>query len=418
MTSKKQPRRSTQYPGVVWNGYSYAAVWRRADGRKKTQAGFATAAEADRFRGRMVAQARDEKVRRSHLTDYVGAADRLLTVDDLFELYLTSKAAAGKRRTATVDGDRMVYRARIGPVFGSRLVSSITVDDLVAWQADLVESLSGPYARRVRSMLNQLFRLARRRGAIAVNPFEDDVPMIAARADRTASRKQKAIPPAKLDELIAAADDRYRAMLHVWREGGLRPSEAYGLRLDDFAVDEDNGVVWVAIRRSVTTVRSAPVLNDFTKTEASRRTIPLPSWVAEELADHVERYGLGADGLLFRSPDGGLVNNANFTRRVLRPAAKAVGLLDDPSFGSVVAYSIRHSAATDLYHRGHPLAEVAKRMGHSTRVAAQHYSHVAAGGDLALVSTDRQRVVRILDAESGATVHDLAAKRLKKLATS
>jgi hypothetical protein len=46
----------------------------------------------------------------------------------------------------------------------------------------------------------------------------------------------------------------------------------------------------------------APVISERLKTPSSRRLLPLPTFVVDALAAHIERYGTGEDGVLFLRP--------------------------------------------------------------------------------------------------------------------
>lgn len=60
------------------------------------------------------------------------------------------------------------------------------------------------------------------------------------------------------------------------------------------------------------------------KTSASVRTVPLPTVVAEALAEHIRVYGTGQDGLLFVGDDGVAPQRPWWSRWVWRPAVASV----------------------------------------------------------------------------------------------
>ena len=58
------------------------------------------------------------------------------------------------------------------------------------------------------------------------------------------------------------------------------------------------------------------------KTPRSRRTLPLPTVVAESLAAHIAEFPPAEDGSLFTTTSGNLYRQEHFGARVFTPAAK------------------------------------------------------------------------------------------------
>jgi hypothetical protein len=99
------------------------------------------------------------------------------------------------------------------------------------------------------------------------------------------------------------------------------------------------------------------------------------------LAEHLSTYSQpGPDGLVFTSPEGGLLRRSNFNRRVWRPATRAAGL-DGLRF-----HDLRHTSATLSIAAGASTRELMARMGHSSSAAALRYQHVMAGRDAAIAA--------------------------------
>lgn len=106
--------------------------------------------------------------------------------------------------------------------------------------------------------------------------------------------------PEQVAMMIDAVGHRYRALVVLLAGTGVRAGEALGLTAD--RVDFLRRQI-VIDRQLVTNVGSLPTFGPC-KTESRVRTIPAPDLVLAELARHFERFGTGADGLLFTDAKG------------------------------------------------------------------------------------------------------------------
>lgn len=117
------------------------------------------------------------------------------------------------------------------------------------------------------------------------------------------------------------------------------------------------------------------------KTKHSRRTIPLPASLVQQLREHRKNQGeallrLGVrTELVFSNSEGTPIMRKNLARRHFKPVLRKAGLPLD-----LTLYSLRHTCATLLLQAGiHPKV-VAERLGHdSTTLTMDVYSHVAPG---------------------------------------
>jgi integrase len=97
------------------------------------------------------------------------------------------------------------------------------------------------------------------------------------------------------------------------------------------------------------------------------------------LREHVEHFGTGPDGRLFRSPNGGVVSSSTYfrvwdeaRRYALTPSQVASPLARRP-------YDLRHAAVSLWLNRGVPAPEVAQRAGHSVDVLLKVYAKCIEG---------------------------------------
>lgn len=104
------------------------------------------------------------------------------------------------------------------------------------------------------------------------------------------------------------------------------------------------------------------------------RTVPCPPELSELLWEHINRYGFGMDGRLFRGERGGPIPLITYTRvwraarrRALTEEAQATPLAGRP-------YDLRHAAVSTWLTGGVDPATVAEWAGHSLSVLMEVYA--------------------------------------------
>ena len=148
---------------------------------------------------------------------------------------------------------------------------------------------------------------------------------------------------------------------------GLRLGEALGLQPSSLNLLKQQ----LRVERQLTEVRGAVSLTSILKTSAARRTVSVPSKLAEELEAHLMQY---ARELVFTSPNGHPIRRSNFRRRVWQPAAGE----------GVRFHDLRHSHAAMLISEGVQPKVIQARLGHSSiRTTLDTYGHLYEGLDKA-----------------------------------
>jgi integrase len=124
------------------------------------------------------------------------------------------------------------------------------------------------------------------------------------------------------------------------------------------------------------------------KSDAGRRTLPIPAALADMLTDHMAAAGLmGLDrqALLFTSPDGGPLRYTNWLRRSWYPATIAAGLgrlVEDEASGrrhyvGLGFHDLRRASATSLVAAGVDVKTAQTVLGQSdARLTLDHYAQV------------------------------------------
>jgi integrase len=163
--------------------------------------------------------------------------------------------------------------------------------------------------------------------------------------------------------------------------GGLRRGEILALRRRD--VDLDAGTV--TVERTQTELLSRRQRFDSKpKTDAGYRTVAIPAPVVLALRDHLEKFA-GSERV-FVAADGGPMRGDTLYQAFAR-ARRAVGL-EDLRF-----HDLRHTGQTLAAATGATLADLMKRLGHSSPAAALRYLHTVDGRDRAIADALSQLAV-------------------------
>ena len=109
------------------------------------------------------------------------------------------------------------------------------------------------------------------------------------------------------------------------------------------------------------------------------RNVPIPPELVALLREHIDRYGAGREGRLFRSESGNLIQPSTYWRvwqnaraLALTPAQLATPLMRRP-------YDLRHSGITWRLNAGVPPTEIAAWAGHSVEMLLRVYARCVVG---------------------------------------
>lgn len=232
------------------------------------------------------------------------------------------------------------------------------------WYADALAGEGG------RTSIAQSYRLLRAvlnsavsDGAIARNPCQ----IRGAGVDRAAERP--VATPAEIDALVTAIPPRYKAAVVLAAWCGLRRGEILGLTPAD--LDLDRGTV--TVRRTRTELLSSPDRFDGPpKTDAGYRTVAIPPHVLPLLTEHLARYA-GPDRLFVGRTGEPMRGDA--VRLAFQRARERTGLTH------LRFHDLRHTGQTLAAEAGASLADLMRRLGHSSMVAAKRYLHASESRD-------------------------------------
>ena len=179
----------------------------------------------------------------------------------------------------------------------------------------------------------------------------------------------------------------YQAMTAVVYYAGLRPSEVVMLRPRALHLPAEGwGTIAVTEADNGWDEAGDPKTGD--------RVAPIPPRLVELLRSWVDDHELAPDDLLFRTRGGNRPSESNWSR-ALKRACESAG---QPR---IRVYDFRHAAATMMLKARVPLAEAARRLGHSVETLVSTYIGAMEGDDAeanalldTVLATSRQHIVK------------------------
>lgn len=306
------------------------------------------------------------------------------------------RVTSGKLKSDTVDGYERRLAVYTLPEFGGKAIASITPAQCEQFLAALVARGMTPATLKHHwSTLRAVFVYAQRHKAITSNPV-DAVDFSGNSARRRNSRHY----PLTAEQVAAVAvsvGERYPVyeLLTLFAAyTGLRAEEIAGCEVGDlvFTAAPAGSRAHIDVRRAKKR-RDGKWVTDTLKSTKSRRTVPLPGWLAERMRDYLDnthqaagtptaplwpnralggarRRGCRAVAPLdFSEP----VDPGAFYKNLLRPALEAVGLPasrpamnEAPAVRGVRLHDLRHTFATLQLSAGVHFMQVSKWLGHSS----------------------------------------------------
>lgn len=274
-------------------------------------------------------------------------ATTVLTLAELESFFLAWMAAEVRARRSQ-DRTLRYYRTWLNR-FTAAVGGDRPVAELVAF--DLERHKSGWHSVQT---VQRLFNWAVDAGLVAGNPF----------------KKVKRPPLGERERILGRADalrllrrsrPELRRLLLALRLTLARPQELRGLRWCDYDVGA-----------------AAFILNDFKakkrrKDKKRQRLLPVVPRLARLLERLRRRDRPAENDPIFRSASG-RAWTANALRLAVRRAARRAAL-DDPGQEPVVAYTLRHTGATEAMAAGVSDRVLAELMGHTSTRTTARYQH-------------------------------------------
>ena len=269
-------------------------------------------------------------------------------------------------KPAVIRNYELALRLRVLDELGDRKLADIDQADLL----DLKERLNGQGCsdstiRNTFVPLQAIYRRARRRGDVPVNPTLDlSLP--------TAGTRDRAATPAQAAELLSVLPEFERALWAVAFYAGLRRGELQGLRVRDVEFVANT----ICVEQSWD-AKEGPISP---KSQAGTRTVFLLDALRPFLEPLRGRW-TDPDALVFGSSPTLAFEPKNIARKAQR-AWKAENERRPEDAGPVAWFGLheaRHSFSTFMDHAGISETRADRYMGHSAKGVAGRYRHLLPG---------------------------------------
>ena len=278
-------------------------------------------------------------------------------------------------RIRTWQNYEAIVRVHLAPAIGRMQLSKLTPDAVKAFLNNRSRAgLSTTTVRHIRGVLRQALDQAVEGNQIVSNAAAGKKLLFNGKG-----RRKPKINPLDAEQvqrmLAAAVGTRLEVLLRVLVRCGLRRGECLGLQWRDFNLAART----MKIERAIQRIKGQPLAAGPTKTEESRRTIPMPDDVARALEFHrivqaKQRLAAGAvwhdQGLVFPNTIG-----RPFEPRLLHDKFKRI-LAKAGLPATTRIHDLRHTSITALLEQDAELFSVSRLAGHSTiATTADLYGH-------------------------------------------
>ncbi|MES1983543.1 MAG: tyrosine-type recombinase/integrase [Pseudomonadota bacterium] len=301
------------------------------------------------------------------------------------DMWISVAEAEGLERSTT-KRYRELAEIHIKPKIGALKLTALTKPMVQDFRLELLQTKSRAMASKILRALSAILSNAMQIGAINQNV------VATVKVGKTKREAEKIIVPERADlkAMIRAASDTERPLILTAITTGLRSSELRGLRWQD--IDLAAGTITVRQRADQWGEIGAP------KSEAGKRTIPIPPELVAELKAWKLRSPISRLGLAFPSSTGTPIRHNNMLRRTFfplqvraglgRPAMDAKGKPKVDEDGTPVLtgkygfHALRHAAASGWIESNIDLKRLQVWIGHENiRLTLDTYGHLLKDAD-------------------------------------
>lgn len=288
-------------------------------------------------------------------------ADLDMTFDSFVKQYTADMQTRIKENTwATKEH---IIRTKIIPYFGKQKMSSITAQQIITWQNELMnykdengKSLSPVYLKTINNQLSAIFNHAVKYYNLRENPCK--------KAGSMGKKKNREMLFWTKEEYLKFAEvmmDKplsfYAFEMLYWC--GIREGELLALTPADFDFEKCT----VSITKSYQRLNGQDLITT-PKTEKSNRVIKMPQFLADEMQDYLRQlYGIEPNDRMFTV-------TKSYLHREMNRGAKEAGVK------RIRIHDIRHSAVSLLIDMGFSATAIADRVGHESIDITYNYAHL------------------------------------------
>ena len=332
------------------------AAYLGADGRYHEEGGYKTEKEA----GKIAAQRELEAARGDWASPMAGRTTFAEYVATYY--WPTTEHLEVSTRTAY----RYYLDKHFTPRFGKLPMRRISPTMIQAWVNDATrDGLSARSAVKYHALLHKIFARAVIDRVIPVNPTTHTA------LPKVIRTPKQIITAAQFDAILATIPVRYRTMVLLAIETGLRWGELIALRPCDIdfkthTVHVRRTIVEVAKKHSPTGERC--FVKDYPKDDEQRH-LQIDPATCRQLREHIKAHDIDDNELLFTSTARTALSRNNFRTKFWAPAVKNAKLKQQVTF-----HNLRAAHASWLLAGGADIIVVLDRLGHRQITTTQQYT--------------------------------------------
>lgn len=256
-----------------------------------------------------------------------------------------------------------IIRTKLIPYFGKLKMSSITAQQIITWQNELMnykdkkgKPLSPVYLKTINNQLSAIFNHAVKYYNLRENPCK--------KAGSMGKKKNREMLFWTKEEYLKFAEvmmnkplSYYAFEMLYWC--GIREGELLALTPADFNFEKNT----VSINKSYHRLNGQDLITT-PKTEKSNRVITMPQFLADEMKDYLRMlYDVGDNERMFTV-------TKSYLHREMDRGAKEAGVK------RIRIHDIRHSHVSHLIDMGFSAIAIADRVGHESIDITYNYAHL------------------------------------------
>lgn len=288
-------------------------------------------------------------------------ADLDMTFQNFVERYKENRR--NRIKDSTWESKDHIIRTKLLPYFGKLKMSSITPQQIIRWQNELInyrdkngKPYSPVYLKTIQNQLSAIFNHAVRYYNLKENPC--------VKAGSMGKKKSREMLFWTKDEYLKFIDammDKplsfYAFEMLYWC--GIREGELLALTPADFDFDKRT----VTISKTFQHTGGKDIVTP-PKTEKSNRTITMPLFLADEIQEYLKmQYDIGLDDRLFPI-------TKSYLYREMQRGCKDTGVK------RIRIHDMRHSHISLLIDQGFSVVGIADRVGHESIDITYNYAHL------------------------------------------
>lgn len=255
-------------------------------------------------------------------------------------------------------------------------ISKITTEDIdTFYNQKIEEGYSASYIRKMHEILNLAFKQALKWKKIIINPMENSTP------PSINSREMGIWSIEEIEKFLnSCREKRHYLTFLLAIYTGMRRGEILGLKWSD--IDFNKKIL--SVNRSLVHIPNMGYVLTNPKTKHSKRQVPIPNFVINELICHKNSQDEWIDlvGPLYNDNDLVICTNTGAFQdprnvvRVMKRIIKKSGVTD------IRFHDIRHTHASILIDQGVDIVKISKRLGHANpRITLEVYAHLLPNSD-------------------------------------